>query len=166
MTVEPRVVRPVFPEGYVPDPKAILSWVDVERKLIHAQNYWLSTVRPDGRPHSIPKWGVWVDDRFYFDGSPETLHARNITHNPYITLHLESGENVVVLEGKAANVEHPSICVAEQVSAAYREKYASLGYAPQADQWEAGGLFIIYPMVVFAWTNFTHDPTKFIFPEM
>lgn len=165
MTVQPRVVRPIFPKGYVEDPKAMLTWQQVEERLKTAQNYWLSTVRPDGRPHSIPKWGVWVEDAFYFDGSPETLHARNIAHNPFVTLHLESGENVVVMEGKAAQLEHPSICVAEQVSSAYRDKYSALGYSPEPDQWDEGGLYRIQPLVVFAWTKFTHDPTKFIFSE-
>ncbi len=165
MTVQPRVVRPFFPEGYIVNPSALLNWKDVESRLISALHYWLSTVRPDGRPHSIPKWGVWVDDHFFFDGSPQTLHARNIAHNPYVTIHLESGENVVVMEGKAASFDHPSICIAEQVSAAYREKYANRGYSPEPSQWDDGGLFIVQPLVVFAWTSFTVDPTKFIFPE-
>ena len=85
---EPIITRPHFPDGYVPDPKAFLTWSHVEQKLAGARNYWLCTVRPNGRPHSIPKWGVWVEDRLYFDGSPETRHARNIARNPYISLHL------------------------------------------------------------------------------
>jgi hypothetical protein len=28
--------------------------------------HWLATVRPDGRPHVMPVWAIWVDDAFYF----------------------------------------------------------------------------------------------------
>ena len=33
-------------------------------------------VRPDGTPHSVPRWGVWLDGRFWYDGAPTTRHTR------------------------------------------------------------------------------------------
>jgi len=48
------------------------------QRLDEAKNYWLCSVPPDGRPHVIPKWAVWVDDKIYYDGSPQTRHAKNI----------------------------------------------------------------------------------------
>jgi hypothetical protein len=48
------------------------------------------------------------------------------------------------------------------VAAEYRRKYAQDGYAPQPDQWDKGGLFVVVPKTVLAWTQFTKDPTKFI----
>jgi hypothetical protein len=79
---EPKVTRPHFPPGYVDHPSGHVAWAWVEERLDQAVHYWLCTVRPDGRPHAVPKWAVWVDGSIYFDGSPETLHARNLARNP------------------------------------------------------------------------------------
>jgi len=157
-----KIIRPDFPEGYLPDSTSLLDWDYVEECLRTAHNYWLCTVRPNGHPHVIPKWGVWVTGKFYFDGSPETRHARNLATNLYVSVHLESGDRVVILEGIGRAVSHPEAATAEVVAAEYRKKYAADGYAPQADQWDKGGLFVVTPKAVLAWTQFTKDPTKFI----
>jgi hypothetical protein len=159
----PKITRPHFPKGYVDKPKKLLAWSEVEGQLSTAIHYWLCSVRPNSRPHVIPKWGVWVNGRFYFDGSPETRHARNLADNPHVAVHLESGEKAVILEGTAREVSHPAPELAAKVAQVYKAKYAALGYAPQPDQWDNGGLFEIVPHTVIAWTNFTEDPTKFIF---
>jgi nitroimidazol reductase NimA-like FMN-containing flavoprotein (pyridoxamine 5'-phosphate oxidase superfamily) len=160
---EPQVSRPRFPKGYVENPISLLPWSHVLQRLTDAKNYWLCTVRPNGHPHVVPKWAVWVDDRIYFDGSPETRHARNIATNRYVVLHLESGDDVVILEGTSQAVDKPSPELGVKVAGAYSAKYAALGYAPAPDQWENGGLFEIKPHVVLAWTKFTDNPTKFVF---
>lgn len=160
---QPKVSRPKFPPGYLENPTGFVEWSQVEARLAQAKNYWLCSVHPENRPHVIPKWGVWVNDRFYFDGSPETRHARNIALNPRVALHLESGENVVVIEGTARALGKPAAELAQQVAAAYSTKYAADGYAPEPDQWDAGGLFEITPHSALAWTSFTDDPTKFLF---
>jgi hypothetical protein len=160
---QPRIIRPRFPQGYVENPQALLPWSHVEQRLAEAKNYWLCTVRPNGHPHVVPKWGVWVDDKFYFDGSPDTRHARNIAGNPSVALHLESGDEAVILEGSSQAVKSPAPELAEKVARAYSAKYAALGYAPGPDQWDNGGLFEITVRMALAWTKFTDDPTKFIF---
>jgi len=159
----PKVSRPHFPPGYVENPTSLLSWSQVEPRLAGAVHYWLGTVRPDGRPHAVPKWAVWVDGCIYFDGSPETRHARNIAANPFVSLHLEDGSNVVILEGTARALLRPATSLAVKVARAYTEKYAALGYSPSPDQWDRGGLFEITPRLVLAWTKFTDDPTRFEF---
>ncbi len=158
-----QILRPTFPEGYVDHPKTLVPWSFVEERLSTAKNYWLCTVHPGGKPHVVPKWGVWVDGRIYFDGSPETRHARNIANNPNVSLHLESGDEVVILEGVARALSKPEEELAIKVAQAYSNKYAALGYAPEPNQWNEGGLFEITPHKVLAWTKFTDDPTKFIY---
>jgi hypothetical protein len=37
-------------------------WADGLEQLIEADTFWLSTVRPDGRPHVTPLIAVWHDD--------------------------------------------------------------------------------------------------------
>lgn len=160
---EPTVTRPLFPEGYVRNPTAILSWHEVEPRLVEAQNYWLCTVRPDGRPHAIPKWGVWIAGRLYFDGSSQTRHARNIVENPRVAIHLESGDEAVILEGYCRPLPGPGKALGEQVAREYARKYAERGYAPEPTQWDAGGLYEVTPCKVLAWTSFADDPTKFVF---
>lgn len=158
----PQVTRPHFPQGYVDNPKSLLAWEQVEQKLAGAIHYWLCTVRPNNRPHAIPKWAVWLNGRIYFDGSPQTRHARNIAQNPSVSVHLEDGEKAVIAEGTAKEVK-PSRELAAQLAQAYSVKYASLGYAPEPHFWDDGGLFEIKLHTVIAWNSFAEDPTKFVF---
>lgn len=158
---DPKSTRPHFPKGYLENPKALLPWSHVENRLSEAIHYWLCTVRPGGRPHAVPKWAVYVNDRLYFDGSPETRHARNIAQNPHVVVHLESGEDVVIAEGVARELTRPTAELAAEIAQAYTEKYAERGYAPKPDQWDQGGLFEIELRTVIAWTQFTDDPTRF-----
>jgi hypothetical protein len=162
MNDQPRIMRPHFPQGYVQNPKALLPWSHVEERLSAAKNYWLCTTRPNGRPHVIPKWGVWVDGKIYFDGSPATRHAKNLRQNPYVAVHLESGDNVLIVNGVAQASPKPTRELGKRLAQAYAEKYKALGYAPTPDQWDNGGLFEVAPHTVLAWTSFTDDPTKFV----
>ncbi len=163
MTV-PTPQLPTFPPGYIENSKAFVPWAEVVRRLTEAKNYWLGTVRPNGHPHVVPKWGAWVNDRFYCDGSPATRHARNLAQNPYVTVHLESGDEAVIVEGVARELARPAPELAVKVAEAYRTKYAAWGYAPEPTQWDEGGLFEVTPRKVLAWTKFTDDPTKFVLP--
>lgn len=160
--------RPVFPEGYgVPEnDEGQLPWSHVEERLNAATEFWLATTRPDGRPHVVPRWGVWLDGAFYYDGSPETRHARNIVRNPNTVLHLESGTDVVILEGEARPSEPVSGELGERIAAEFKRKYAAKGYEPGADSWSgpgAGGLCVFRPRKAMAWSSFPADATRFSF---
>jgi hypothetical protein len=166
MTV--RIVgRPVVPDGYgVQDEGPYLEWVDVEDWLVESTEYWLATTRPDGRPHVVPRWGVWLDERFWYDGSPLTRHARNLAHNPACALHLESGTTVTIVEGTSA--PSPPIVgeMGERLAAEYARKYETLGYAPTADAWSdehAGGMRVLTPEKAIAWSRFPTDMTRYVF---
>jgi nitroimidazol reductase NimA-like FMN-containing flavoprotein (pyridoxamine 5'-phosphate oxidase superfamily) len=163
----PRRSRPKLPEGYgLPDSdEGLLSWAEVERRLMVAQHYWLATVRPDGRPHVIPRWGVWVEGRFFYDGAPTTRHARNLQANPHCTLHLESGWEAVIVEGTSAPTRADAGGLGTRLAEAYR-KYADAGYAPGPDAWageDGGGLRVLTPVTAMAWFSFPKDMTRFTF---
>mgnify|MGYP000079266442 CR=1 FL=1 len=123
----PRRDRARLPEGYgLPaDDDGLLDWADVEARLVAAKHYWISSVRPDGRPHSIPRWGVWVDGRWWYDGAPTTQHARNAQRNPAVTLTLESGTQVVIVEGTSvatrAEADGLHAHVARQIGLIFRD---------------------------------------------
>ena len=161
----PRVSRPILPDGYgVPqNMEGVLSWEHVIERMQESLNYWISTTRPDGRPHVTPVWGVWHAGCFYFDGSPKTRRVRNLTINPAVVVHLESGDEVVILEGQARQVASPPRALTEPLSAAYCNKYAELGYAPDPDQWDGGDLFEVRPVKVMAWTKFPDNVTRWVF---
>ena len=159
----PKITRPEFPKGYVDKPASYLTWAWVAEQLTEAKHYWLASVRSNGKPHVVPRWGVFIDNKFYYDGSPETRHARNILGNPNVTLHLESGEKAIILEGTSRPADKPDPEFAKQLANAISAKYAVLGYAPEPNQWDEGGLYIFTPRQCIAWSKFNEDPTKFIF---
>lgn len=163
----PEPERPTLPDGYgLPDSSdGMLAWSDVEARLIGAKHYWLTSVRPDGRPHAVPRWGVWLDRRFYYDGAPTTRHTRNTERNPAVTLTLESGTQVVIVEGISTATRADADGLGARLSEGFT-KYAADGYAPTADAWAGpggGGLRVITPARVLAWLAFPADCTRFRF---
>lgn len=159
-----------MPEGYgVPDSSdGLLSWSDVEARLVAAPQYWLATTRPDGRPHVVPRWGVWVDGRFWYDGAPTTVHVRNLARNPACTLHLEDGWQAAIVDGTSRPADPPSVDLGARLARAYAAKYRDRGYEPKPDAWEgpgAGGLVLFTPTTAVAWFDFPTDVTRFRFPS-
>lgn len=163
----PTADRPVIPAGYgLPTTTdGVIAWSAVEERLRAAHHYWLATVRPDGTPHVVPRWGVWLDCRFYYDGSPQTRHARNLAANPSCTLNLESGTEVVILEGESVRTSAPVDPLGTRLAAEF-VKYRESGYEPAADSWageDGGGLCVLTPRRAFAWFSFPADCTRFRF---
>lgn len=163
----PESDRPVLPEGYgLPETaEGLLMWADVEPRLVAAKHYWLTSVRPDGSPHSVPRWGVWVEGRFWYDGAPTTRHTRNTEQNPAVTLTLESGTEVVIVEGTSVAARADADGLGSRLSAAFG-KYAADGYEPGPDSWsgpDGGGLRVITPRRALAWFSFPTDCTRFRF---
>lgn len=156
-----KISRPSLPKGYADHPISSLSWDYVTQRLTIAKNYWFCSVRPDGRPHTVPRWGVFVDGNLYYDGSPETRHAQNILRNPRVSVHLESGDEALIAEGICKVADKPNQVFAERLSDAFCNKYKEFGYAPSPEQWNEGGLFVFIPASVLAWTVFFENPTKF-----
>ncbi len=160
--------RPEMPAGYgVPaSDGGLLAWADVEARLVAAPQYWMATVRPDSRPHVVPRWGAWVDGRLWYDGSPETVHVRNLAANPACTLHLEDGWQAVIVEGTAGPSQPPGLELGSRIAASFEVKYGERGYSPAPDAWEgegAGGLCVFTPVKALAWFDFPADMTRFRF---
>ncbi len=163
----PRSTRPTMPEGYgLPETTdGLLAWPAVQERLVASLHYWLCSVRPDGTPHSVPRWGVWVDGRFWYDGAPTTRHARNVELNPAVTLTLEDGKQAVIVEGTSAATRADADDLGARLSAAFA-KYHDQDYRPAADAWageDGGGLRVITPRRALAWFSFPTDCTRFTF---
>jgi len=79
---------------------------------------WLSTVRPDGRPHTTGVGALWIDDRFYFTSGPRTRKSRNLASNPNCVISIALGDLDLVVEGTAAKVtDEPAL---ERLAEAFR----------------------------------------------
>ena len=166
--VRPSRDRAKMPEGYgVPDSTdGLLDWSDVEARLVAAPQYWMATTRPDGRPHVVPRWGVWVDGRFWYDGAPTTMHVQNLGLNSACTLHLEDGWQAVIVDGTSEPAASPGLDFGARLASAFAAKYADRGYKPEPDSWEgpaAGGLRVFTPTKALAWFDFPSDVTRFRF---
>jgi PPOX class probable F420-dependent enzyme len=79
----------------------LISWDEAVRRLNSTRNFWLATVRPDGRPHVMAVWGVWLDDALWFSSSLGSRKIRNLRENPRCTLTSEDAERPIVVDGSA-----------------------------------------------------------------
>src|SRR5256885_17170795 len=92
------------------DPNAIAApWADAIAQLEKAEIFWLSTVRPDGRPHVTPLIAVWLDGALHFCTGANERKAKNFAQNAHVTL--TTGRNTMhedsldlVIEGDAVRV--------------------------------------------------------------
>ena len=80
--------------------------------------FYLSTTRPDGRPHAVGIGPLWFDGDLYFTSNPETRKSRNLAANPNCTITGRLEGLDISLEGVATRVTDPAIL--EQVAARYR----------------------------------------------
>lgn len=123
----------------------LLDWDETARRFAAPRNYWVNTASTDGRPHAMPVWGAWLDDRFVFSTSPDSRKARNLRQNPQVVVHLEDGNAVIVVEGRATELRDSAELLA--FLAAYNPKY-NWNFTP--DQ-VARGVFAVHPEQAFAW---------------
>ncbi|WP_405695467.1 pyridoxamine 5'-phosphate oxidase family protein [Streptomyces sp. NBC_01185] len=102
-------------------------WADAVALLEGAELYWLSTVRPDGRPHVTPLIGLWSDGALHFCTGPSERKARNLAANPEVVL--TTGANTLnegfdlVVEGRAARVTQEQRLT--ELAEAWEAKYGS-----------------------------------------
>ncbi len=72
-----------------------------EARFAEANRYWLATVRPDGRPHIMPVFGVWVGDALYFTAARTSRKAKNLALNARCVVAADVPTLDVVVEGEA-----------------------------------------------------------------
>ena len=163
----PKAGRPAMPDSYGLAPASegeILPWSWAEERLTQARNYWIVTVRPDGRPHAAPVWGAWVDGAFYFGTGDDSRKGRNIAADPRAVVHLESGDDVVVLEGVMEAVTDPEGI--RRFEKGFNPKYGFAGGPEEMDMVALGAVvYRMAPQVAFGWTeaNFPQNATRWVF---
>jgi nitroimidazol reductase NimA-like FMN-containing flavoprotein (pyridoxamine 5'-phosphate oxidase superfamily) len=122
----------------------VLDWSFVAERMAAATYYWITTASAAGQPHAAPLWGLWFEDRLYFDGSPATRWSRNLQANPAVAVHPPDAERVVMIEGTARMLGDDELTPAEwaQLDGLYRARYAVDFGSPY---------WVVEPRLVLAW---------------
>ena len=143
------------------DPEAgPTPWSDAEHVLEHAELYWLTTVRGDGRPHVTPLIGVSEDGAVHFCTGLLEQKARNLEHRGHVAL--TTGSNTwargldVVVEGTAVRVTDGGAL--QLLANAYEAKYGSAWHFDVGDDGfgtgeDAVAVFRIEPTKVLAFAK-------------
>jgi Pyridoxamine 5'-phosphate oxidase len=138
------------------DPSATpTSWDETRAVLERAELFWLTTVRPDGRPHTTPVVAVWVNDGLHFTTGAEEQKGKNLGTSPHVVATTgcngwDSGLDVVV-EGDAHPCTDPAVLT--QIALAFQKKWDGRW------KFEARGGRFVHPEG-FEVQLFTVAPTK------
>ena len=128
------------------DPNATPTpWADALEQLVQAKAYWLSTVRPDGRPHVTTVAAVWVDGTLHFTTGQSERKAQNLAQNTNCVI--TTGTNA--FEGLDVVVEGKAVLVTDEA----RLQRLADGYIAKYDQ-----LFVFLVRDGALWIDGSEDP--------
>ena len=156
----PRIDRPAIPAEYgVSKATEFVDWAHVEDRLMRDRAYWIATVGKGGRPSVRPVDGVYVDGAIFIGGSPETRWVREVGTNPWVSVHLDGIEDVIILDGEATMLSGIGDDLAGRLASASNAKYPE--YAMTATFYKSHGVISIRLRKVISWTDIAKNPTRF-----
>lgn len=120
---QPAVDRPFMPGYGVPaEGGTLLPFSYAEQRLTDARNYWLSTVGPDGAPHLMVVWAVWLSGTVQFSTGSTSRKTKNLRADPRCTVapQCSNDAELVVVEGRAAQLAPADL---EPFASAVKAKY-------------------------------------------
>ncbi len=113
-----RIATPGY--GFPKGTKGLLAWSWAEQRLKKSHNYWITTVKPNGSPHTMVVWGLWQDGRFLFSTGGQSRKARNLAQNRNCVVCTEDASEAVIVEGVAEIADVPA---RRKFLPAYERKY-------------------------------------------
>lgn len=120
-------------------------------RFANERTWWIASVRPDGRAHSVPIWGIRCEGQLIFGSDPKSRKTRNMIENPFVVVHLESGDNVAILEANVVRLGVADIPAA--VSTDYQAKYdVEMDTSDPAAHW-----YRLDPVTLLSW-----DESRFV----
>jgi len=133
-----------FPKGT----KGLLPWSWAEQRLKKSHNYWITTVKPDGSPHTMVVWGLWQDGRFLFSTGAKSRKAQNLAQNPRCIVCTEKAKEAVIVQGVA---EIADVDARRKLIPVYERKYGWDLSSMKDDMLSMKEpVFAVRPQVVFA----------------
>ncbi|HJT00706.1 MAG TPA: pyridoxamine 5'-phosphate oxidase family protein [Terriglobales bacterium] len=141
----PSASRPLMPGYGIKGPKegtGLLPWKWAQEHLEKAHNFWVASTRPDGRPHVMPVWAVWMEDALYFSTGAKSRKARNLRANPACVVCAEHARGQIVIEGTAKRLSDSKLW--KRFARVYEKKYDfdMSGYSAEP-------LYVVRPQTVF-----------------
>jgi PPOX class probable F420-dependent enzyme len=136
------------------------TWHQVAMRLAPSRSYWLVTTNADGSPHAAPVWGGMVEDRLYVYSERGTVKARNLARDGRAVVHLESGEDVVIVHGYLDDVGLPQ--AAHEVVNALSSKYDhpdDAQYLPSGDD-SFDVLYLLRPEKALLWNLADYEDSQ------
>src|SRR5437660_12745655 len=113
--------RPNMPGYGLPEgSKGLMPWSWALERLKKSHNYGITTVKPDGAPHTMVVWGLWQDGRFLFSTASKSRKARNLAKNTRCVVCTEHAQEAVIVEGVA---EITAVPARRKFLPAYERKY-------------------------------------------
>jgi PPOX class probable F420-dependent enzyme len=163
----PAVSRPYMP-GYgiagATEGSGLLPWSWAADRLTMSRNYWVVSVWPDGRPHTMPVWGMWDDAVLWFSSGAGSRKARNLAADSRCCVSTEDATDPVVIEGTARIVTEPALLqrVIDLMNAKYGTEFGVDFLDPAKN-----AVFRVRPRVVFGLRSgdFTGSPTRWAFED-
>ena len=139
---------PAAPMPDDPDLHAVMDRLRAEKFT------WLSSTRPDGRPHSVPMWHVVHGNRIWFATPSTSVKVQNLVENPSVTIALPDPSNVVIVEAWATR--HPEMW--DELAPMFDDRY---GWDPRSEPDGSHTLIEASPIRVQAWFGETdrHERT-------
>lgn len=137
----------------MPVSEQLTRWDVAAECLTQARNYWLATVRPDGRPHVAPLWGVWLDGALYFCTAQGSRKARNFALEPRCCVSIDSETLQVVIEGRVSRTSDEELL--RRIGEIYGAKYGWSMTPKDGSLTDASGnnvpVYAVEPVVAFGY---------------
>jgi PPOX class probable F420-dependent enzyme len=165
MANHPEASRPYMPGYGLKGPAegtGLLPWSWASTRLASSHDYWLATVWPDGRPHVMPVWGVWIAQGLWFSCSKTSRKARNLAADGRCVLTTDDALQPVIVEGVAELVADLAAIAAfaDGVNEKYGTTYGAEFFDP-----DINASYQFTPSWAFGLTegDFTGSPTRWVF---
>jgi general stress protein 26 len=160
-----------FDSRYSEPDATATGWERARERLEAAQVYWVTTVRPDGRPHITPLLAVWLDQAMYFATGPGEQKARNLETNPHCALitgcnEVATGMDLIV-EGDAVRVRDHALL--QRLAEAWESKYGESWHFDVRDEAFQHGpgpahVFEVAPTRAYGFGRGPASQTRWTFP--
>jgi PPOX class probable F420-dependent enzyme len=122
--------------------------IRVQSLLATARVIWLSSTRPDGRPHVVPTWFDWDGETITVFTRPDAQKVRNVRCQPRVMIAIGMADatfEVELLEGEALVIDDTSASGLVRPSEGFVHKYAG---AFQSNGLTIDGFALQYPHAI------------------